>query len=61
MNRSKQSGFIGIAFLIVGLVAVGLVGLIGNHPPKHVDDKSCLVMHSDGYVTNACTDDTKKS
>lgn len=56
MNRSKQSGFIGvILFAVTGLVAVGLAGLIGNHPPRHDADQQAQVCKMNG----TCTEDQK--
>lgn len=51
MNRKKQSGFVGIAFLLVSLGMVGLVGLVGNHPPRKDADQKVDVCKMNGTCT----------
>lgn len=56
MNRSKQSGFIGIAIFAVFLAGVGLVGLIGNHPPRHDADQKVSVCKMNGSCVDNAAD-----
>lgn len=59
MNRSKQSGFIGIAIFGVFMVAVGLAGLIGNHPPRHDTEQQVSVCKMNGSCTTDQAADSK--